>query len=59
MQLAPKMGRPTTNPKPHKMAIRLDDECKRILDEYCEQEEVSQNEAARRGIRKLDADIKK
>ena len=54
-----KMGRPTDNPKPYKIAVRLDEEAKDILDAYCEQEHVNRMEAARRGIKKLDADIKK
>lgn len=54
-----KMGRPTDNPKPYKMAVRLDEESKEILDTYCKQENVSQMEAARRGIKMLKNDIKK
>lgn len=53
------MGRPTDNPKPYKMSLRLDEESKNILDEYCEQEKVNMMEAARRGIKKLKSDIKK
>jgi Ribbon-helix-helix protein, copG family. len=54
-----KIGRPTTNPKPHKITIRLDEEAKAVLDQYCEQEKVNQMEATRRGIKKLKGDIKK
>lgn len=54
-----KMGRPTDNPKPYKIAVRLDEESKSILEEYCIQEDVNQMEAARRGIKKLKDDIKK
>lgn len=54
-----KMGRPTNNPKPYKIAVRIDEECKRILGLYCYQENVSQMEAVRRGIKKLEAEIKK
>lgn len=57
--MAAKMGRPTDNPKPYKMSLRLDEESKNILDEYCEQEKVNMMEAARRGIKKLKSDIKK
>ncbi len=57
--LAKKMGRPTDNPKPHRIAVRLDNGTKEILDNYCEQESVNQMEAARRGIRKLKDDLKK
>ena len=54
-----KIGRPTDNPKLHRIAVRLDDESKNILDRYCRQENVSQMEAARRGIKKLKDDLKK
>lgn len=56
--MSPRTGRPTDNPKPYRTAIRLDEDSKRILDKYCEQEDVNQNEAVRRGIKKLEADIK-
>lgn len=54
-----KRGRPTTSPKNHRIAVKMDDETKSILDAYCRQENVNQMEAARRGIRKLEDDIKK
>lgn len=54
-----KMGRPTNNPKPYRMAIRLDEEAKSILEQYCNQENVNQMEAARRGIKKLADDLHK
>lgn len=57
--MAAKMGRPTDNPKPYRIAVRLDEETKAILDEYCKQENINQMEAARRGIRKLKDDINK
>lgn len=55
---AKKMGRPTDNPKPHRIAVRLDNESKEILDAYCKQESVNQMEATRRGIKKLKDDLK-
>lgn len=54
-----KRGRPTDNPKPHRIAVRMDDETKEILEAYCKQENINQMEAARRGIRKLKDDIKR
>ncbi len=54
-----KMGRPTNNPKPYRMAVKYDEECKQILEAYCKQENVNQMEAARRGIKKLKGDLKK
>lgn len=53
-----KMGRPTDNPKPYKITVRLDENSKSILDSYCRQEEVTQMEAVRRSIKKLEDDIK-
>ena len=51
-------GRPTDNPKPYRIAVKMDEGTKRILDSYCKQEGVNQMEAARRGIKKLAADLK-
>ena len=53
-----KRGRPSDNPKKHRIAVKMDDETKSILDAYCDQESVNQMEAARRGIRKLKDDLK-
>ena len=47
--MATKMGRPTDNPKPYRIAVILDVETKAILDAYCRQENINQMEAARRG----------
>ena len=54
-----KMGRPTDNPKPYRVNVRLDIESKRILDEYVKQEKTTAMEAVRRGIKKLEDDLKK
>lgn len=54
-----KAGRPTSNPKSKPRQIRLDQECSSILEEYCRQEQISQSEGIRRGIKKLAEDIKK
>ena len=56
---AKKMGRPTDNPKPYKIAVKLDQEAKDILDAYTKQEKVSVMEAARRGIKRLKTDLHK
>jgi len=53
------MGRPTDNPKPHKITVRIDSKDKEILDCYTEQESITQMEAVRRGIKKLENEIKK
>ncbi len=52
------MGRPTDNPKPYRMAVKYDEECRQILEAYCKQENVNKMEAARRGIKKLKDDLK-
>lgn len=57
--MAPRTGRPTDNPKPYKLTVRVDKDSKNILEQYTEQEKISQMEAIRRGIKKLEADIKK
>ena len=54
-----RMGRPTDNPKPYKITIRIDEKCKMILEKYCKQEDITQMEAVRRGIKKLETEIKK
>lgn len=46
-------------PKPYRMAVKYNEECKQILEAYCAQENVNRMEAARRGIKKLKEDLKK
>lgn len=53
-----KMGRPTDNPKPHRISASLDDKTKEILDKYRLQENVSMMECIRRGLQKLEDDLK-
>ena len=48
-----KMGRPTDNPRPNKLSIRISDEDKKTLEDYCEYENVNKTEAISRGIKKL------
>ena len=57
--MSPRTGRPTDNPKTNKITVRLDEESTRIMKEYCKQESIERAEAVRRGIKKLEADIKK
>lgn len=57
--MSPRTGRPTDNPRPNKISIRISDADKRILEEYCKQESVNKTEAISRGIKKLENDIKK
>ncbi len=54
-----KIGRPTSNPKSVPRQVRLDEECKKILEEYCTQESITEAEGIRRGIKKLKSDIRK
>lgn len=58
MRVSPRTGRPTDNPKGVPIHVRLDKESEEILNKYCEQENVSKMEAARRGIKKLKSDLK-
>lgn len=48
-----KMGRPTDNPRPYSLTIRISDADKRILEEYCAKTGVNRTEAISRGIGKL------
>ena len=57
--MSPRTGRPTDNPKVYRTGIRLDQKSVDILNIYTEQEGITLNEAIRRGIAKLEADIKK
>lgn len=54
-----KIGRPTDSPKTKPRQVRLDSESNAILEEYCKQEHIAHSEGIRRGIKKLEADIKK
>ncbi len=57
--MSPRTGRPTDNPKPYKLSVRVDEASKKILEQYTEQEKVSTMEAIRRGIKRLESDLKK
>lgn len=57
--MSPRTGRPTDNPKQERITVRLDEQSSDILKSYCKQETVEKAEAIRRGIKKLEADIKK
>lgn len=56
--MSPRTGRPTDNPKPYKITVRLDEEAQRILEKYCHKMGVERGEAVRRGIKKLEPEIK-
>lgn len=57
--MSPKIGRPTTDPKNERITVRLNEKSAEILKAYCEQENIDRAEAVRRGVEKLEADIKK
>ena len=57
--MTPRTGRPTNNPRPNKISIRISDRDKEILENYCVRENVNKTEAISRGIKKLEGDIKK
>lgn len=54
-----KLGRPTDNPKGAPIHVRLDEKSNEILSAYMKQENVTRAEAIRRGIAKLEPEIKK
>ncbi len=57
--MSPRTGRPTDNPKGDSIHVRLDAKSKMILEKYKQQENITRAEAIRRGIAKLESDIKK
>ena len=52
--MSPRTGRPPNNPRPNKISIRISNEDKKILEQYCEKENVNKTEAISRGIKKLE-----
>lgn len=59
MEAPKRMGRPTSNPKIRKVQAKIDEETDAILTMYCKDKGVTESEAIRRGIRKLNSDIGK
>ena len=57
--MSPRTGRPTSNPKGKSIHVRLDQKSEDILSAYMAQENTTQAESIRRGIAKLESDIKK
>lgn len=49
-----KIGRPTDNPRPNKISVRISDKDKEILEDYCGRNKVNRTEAISRGIQMLD-----
>lgn len=58
VKMSPRTGRPTDNPKQDRITVRLDSQSSKILQAYCNQENVEKAEAIRRGVKKLADDIK-
>lgn len=57
--MAPKIGRPTNNPKGNSVHVRLDKKSSEILDLYMKGKNISRAEAIREGIYRLGNDRKK
>lgn len=58
--MSPRTGRPTDNPKDiERLTVRLDKDSSDILNRYCKQEKINKGQAIRKGIKKLEDDIKK
>jgi len=53
-----KVGRPTDNPKGKSIHVRLDKKSEEILEKYCNEFQVNRAESIRRGIGKLESDLK-
>ena len=47
------MGRPTDDPKPHKVSARLNDEGLKTLDDYCKRKNICRPEGIRQAINHL------
>lgn len=48
-----KVGRPTNDPKPNKLTVKVSDETMMILDDYCKRNDKSRAEGIRDGINTL------
>ena len=46
----PKMGRPTDNPKPNKLTVRVSDESLQTLDNYCKKKQIGRADGIRDAI---------
>ena len=57
--MSPRTGRPTDNPKGTAIHGRLDAKREEILDAYISKTQVTRAEAIRRGIAKLEEELKK
>lgn len=49
-----KKGRPTDNPKSHRITVRLDDDTFNRLNKFCKKENITYTDAIRKLIQKLD-----
>lgn len=57
--MSPRTGRPTDNPKDERVTVRLDKKSSEIMQAYCKQERIEKAEAVRRGLKKLESELKK
>ena len=48
-----KVGRPTSDPKPNKLTVKVSNETIKILDDYCERKNNTRAEGMRDGINAL------
>lgn len=49
-----KKGRPTNNPKPNRLSIRLTDKDLKKLQDFCKKNNINKTQAISIGINKLD-----
>ena len=54
MNISPRTGRPTDNPKRTQVVVRFDDETLNTLDEFCKKERVGRAEGVRKGVKRLE-----
>jgi len=58
MNLSPRTGRPTTDPKRHDTRIRMSDEDVRFLEICCQKTGLSKTDVIRQGIREVYEKVK-
>ena len=53
-----KLGRPTDNPKPYRLGIRVDEKTLTALDTYCQEHTISRSDAVRIAVERLVSEQK-
>lgn len=51
--MSPKTGRPTTNPRPNKISVRINDKTLNKIDHICKEENVSRSDVIEKAVEAL------